>query len=140
MQQWRMIFIVSLAAPLSSTWAADAEGEKGFIQIAPSGRYFQWEDGTPFFPIGQNDWPNAFDLRKRSRADLDAYFQNLSTHGVNVLRLLMDVGDKEDVVWVETRPGVFNPAFKTWMDTIVELARPQKRNRTTASGAVSAGL
>ncbi|MBN1817034.1 MAG: hypothetical protein JW828_06710 [Sedimentisphaerales bacterium] len=97
--------------------------KRGFVQVAASHRYFQWEDGTAFFPIGQNDWPEMFDLRKRTREDLAAYFQNLRRHGVNILRLLMDVGVQKDVMWVETSPGHFNPAFKKWMDTIIELAR-----------------
>ena len=100
-----------------------AIGKQGFIQVAPGKRYFQWEDGTPFFPVGQNDWPPAFDLRKRSKKDLDDYFKNLNTHRVNVLRLMVDVGKERDVVWVETRPGEFNPAFKKWMDTMVEMAQ-----------------
>jgi len=69
-----------------------AIGKQGFIQVAPSKRYFQWEDGTPFFPTAQNDWPPAFDLRKRSKKDPDDYFKNLNAHRVNVLRLMVDVG------------------------------------------------
>ena len=123
MRPWPILVFLLLLFPARYSVAADgAEQDRGFIEVAPSRRYFQWEDGTPFFPIGQNDWTGAFDLRKRSKTELDAYFRNLSDHGVNVLRLLVDVGVKQDVVWVETQPGAFNPRFKEWMDTIVELA------------------
>lgn len=96
--------------------------KKGFIQVAPSRRYFQFRDGTPFFAIGHNDWPPAFDLRKKSRQQVEAYFRNCKAHHVNVLRIILDVGNKETAFWVETKPGQFNPAFKRWMDTIMALA------------------
>jgi len=97
-------------------------GRKGFIQVAPSKRYFQYEGGASFFPIGQNEWPRSVELRTKTKKDLDQYFRNLNEHGVNVLRLLLDVGHKEKSLFVETAPGQFNPKFKQWMDMIVGLA------------------
>ncbi len=114
---WAVCFAVG-AAPRP----AQAMSGKGFIEVAPSKRYFQFEDGTPFFPIGLNEWPDALDTRKKSKKEIEAYFRNLRAHGVNVLRLIVESGKPADNLWVETRPGAFNPAFKAYMDFIVGLA------------------
>lgn len=110
----------------SAAWAGPSpkpETDRGFIQVAPSQRYFQFEDGTPFFPIGQNDWPPVFDLRVRTKKDIDDYFRNMKAHDVNVLRIQMEVGSKKSKpLYVEDPPGTFNPEFKAWMDTMVGLA------------------
>lgn len=54
----------------------------GYIQVAPGRRYFQFEDGTPFFPIGHADY-------RLSRID-EALMCNLRDNAENTLRIWPD--------------------------------------------------
>ncbi len=60
----------------------------GFIQVAPSGRYFQHQDGVPFFPVGIHGYDMIH--KNVNRSYWEAYFKLMNRHGVNVLRMLID--------------------------------------------------
>jgi len=79
-------FLLCLVVQAPAAGAEASEG--GFIQVAPSGRYFQHEDGTPFFPVGIH----GYDMIQQNvnRAYWEVYFKLLNRHGVNVLRMLID--------------------------------------------------
>jgi len=64
------------------------------IQVAPSGRYFQFRDGTPFMPIGHNthaDFLEVFGYQGRYEPDhvVEERIQRLVEHGGNYLRLFV---------------------------------------------------
>jgi len=71
-------------------------GGNGFIEVAPSGRYFQHRDGTPFFPVGIH----GHDMIDQAMGRLywEAYFKLMNQSGINVLRLLMDGASSNGVV------------------------------------------
>jgi hypothetical protein len=59
------------------------QGNKGWIQVIPSSRYFQFENGEPFFPIGHNVGGEIFLL---SDQELEEHFQDMKNYRENVLR------------------------------------------------------
>ncbi len=91
---------------------------RGYIRVGPSGHYFQFEDGTPFVPIGHNEWTQRFETPAFSVESIDAYFRTISESGENVLRLIVDAPNLR----VENPPGTFNPAMKRFMDLVVRMA------------------
>jgi hypothetical protein len=61
----------------------------GFIQVAPNGRYFEFDDGTPYFPIGQNlGW--SWDEGGSIYAYLE-WLDRLQAAGANYARINIDV-------------------------------------------------
>ena len=108
--------------PSSAANPADLESSEPrmlLVRVGPTKRYFQLEDGTPFFPIGHNEWPGRISKDLCSPESIDVYFRNMREHGENVLRVIADT----EKMPVENPPGTFNPAFKATMDHIVKTAR-----------------
>lgn len=65
-----------------------------WIRICPASPYFEDENGSPYTPIGQNDavtWPGLRGLFRNFNPDhVDGYLADLSAHGVNCLRMMME--------------------------------------------------
>ncbi|MEW6443422.1 MAG: DUF4038 domain-containing protein [bacterium] len=89
-----------------------------FVRVGPTKRYFQSEDGKPFFAIGHNEWPARLSINLESLQSIDAYLRNMQEHGENVLRVIAD----SEHVPVENPPGTFNPVFKANLDALVQAA------------------
>ncbi len=90
------------------------------LSIAPGGRYFQIGDGEPFLVIGFNDaitWPGLNGLfRRRDLAGVEAYLEDLTAHGINSLRLMLEYNHREGR-YFERRAGEFNPEMvRLWDD------------------------
>jgi len=71
----------------------------GFIQVAPNSRYFQFQDGTPFVPVGVHNYAiiertashrDSGDNYAPNRAEYEAFFRLLKASGMNVIRILLD--------------------------------------------------
>jgi hypothetical protein len=61
----------------------------GFIRVAPNRRYFQYQNGAPYFPIGHNlkwSWEGSGRLRAYQQ-----WLRDLSASGGNFARLFIDV-------------------------------------------------
>ncbi|MFB0536040.1 MAG: hypothetical protein ACETWR_13785 [Anaerolineae bacterium] len=119
--------LVLLALSLAG-WPADAQvsipsadGEHGWIQVAPNCHYFQFEDGTSFFPVGYAFQPQQLDS---DPAVFDRYFQYLHEHGINLVRVTMDVPPilLESGFLVEDPVGVYNPDVAAALDALVAAA------------------
>jgi len=95
-----------------------AAAKRGYVRVGPTQRYFQFEDGTPFIPIGHNEWPHRLEASKHSLESIDSYFRIMSQNGENVLRLVLG----SPKLPIEKPPGTFNPAFKEYMDLVVQTA------------------
>lgn len=95
-----------------------AQTQRGYVRVGPTRHYFQFEDGTPFIPIGHSEWPSRFETAKYSPESIDSYFRILSQNGVTVLRLVLD----DPNLPIEKPPGTFNPAFKAYLDLVVRSA------------------
>ena len=88
--------LFTIMAPVI-TYAADYEGERGFVRVAPNGRYFEFENGEPFFPVSimghdmiertKQDYPKGLEP-----LDWDAYFRHMKANGINLLRVMLDGG------------------------------------------------
>ncbi len=63
-----------------------SDDRHGFLRVSPDdGRYLRFDDGTPYFAIGENlAW-----YGERGTYDYDAWFANLAERGVNYARLWM---------------------------------------------------
>ena len=82
-----LISVVLVLAFVAPTENVRAEGP-GFVQVAPGGRYFQFEDGSPYFPIGIHGHDKIH--KGMNRPAWEAYFKLMNRNGVNLLRLLVD--------------------------------------------------
>jgi len=92
--------------------------QKPYVQLGPTKRYFQFEDGRPFYVIGHNEWPARFYPDENSQESMEWYFENMRTHGENVLRLVLPTHSLP----AEKPPGRFNPDFRRYLDNLVRLA------------------
>lgn len=67
-----------------------AEGQhRGFIEVAPNARYFQFQDGTPYFPVGMNlgwSWENGGGIFA-----FIEWLDKLQAAGTNYARVNIDV-------------------------------------------------
>ena len=106
----------------------DMEGE-GFITLSDNKMHFRYEDGTPFVPIGHNEWYSA--QLFLDTEELDRYFSIMNDHGENVIRVILDYqGLVTNVPFnfnkknnlVELKVGEFNPEFIKALDNLVHVA------------------
>lgn len=105
----------------------DVEGE-GFITLSDNERYFQYQNGTPFIPIGHNGWYDAPLYLDTER--LDRYFSVMNEHGENTLRVLLDYSGIVSPILpylktrnlVELEVGEFNPELIDALDNLVDAA------------------
>ncbi len=93
--------------------------EKGWIQIAPQGRYFQFENGEQFFPIGHNLGPDIYLLTPE---ELEQHFIDMKANGENVLRFPLEMWIEGEPYLLEDPIGNFNEEHARRIDTVFELA------------------
>ncbi len=69
----------SASQPVRSFTCTKAESGRGFVRISPrDGRFFEFDDGTLFYPIGQNVcWSR----------DYESYFRRMHAAGENFVRV-----------------------------------------------------
>ena len=66
-----------LAALCSAGWCADS-ARTGPITVSPNGRFLQYEDGTPFFWLGDTAW---LLFQKLDRAETVRYLDDRRRKG-----------------------------------------------------------
>ncbi len=98
-----------------------------WVRVAPGRRYFETEDGRPFLIIGQNDaltWPELEGLLgRRDIPAVERHLRWLEAHGVTTLRVMLEyVGDG---LYLERRPGEFDPITVQAVDDLVRLCERQ---------------
>ena len=64
------------------------ENDKGFLRVDENGRYFVFDDGTPFIPIGFN----KFIFYEDDDHAIDSLLNLWSSHGVNYIRVWLGGG------------------------------------------------
>lgn len=99
--------------------ALEAFGGVGFITVSADKRHFQFEDGSPFIPVGHNEACDRSLLLDPGR--LDRYFAYMAQHGENLFRILLDDGSVDSRV--ELRVGQFNPDLVAAMDNLIAAAQ-----------------
>ncbi len=92
----------------------------GFVKIGANKRYFQFDDGTPYFPIGHN-LPWSWDAAGGVHA-YDTWFKSLSDSGGNYARLVIDEPWFVGLDW--HTPGDYTAAQvdAARLDAVLELA------------------
>lgn len=93
----------------------------GFIRVAPNGRYFQYDNGTPYFVIGPNlnwSWEGAGGLEAYER-----WFDALSQSGGNYARLIIDVPWFVGLEWDAAGDYRGNQLQAARLDYILEMAQ-----------------
>lgn len=95
---------------------------RGFIRVAPNGRYFAFDDGSSYFPVGQNlgwSWEGGGGI-----FTFLAWMDKLAASGANYARIYIDVPWFIGLEW-ESPPGQYNNEGQkaAWrLDRIVEAA------------------
>ncbi|MBN2469192.1 MAG: DUF5060 domain-containing protein [Anaerolineae bacterium] len=99
-----------------------AEGEgRGFVRVSENGRYFAFDDQTPYFPVGHNlawSWEGAGGVFGYQR-----WLRELAASGGNYARLFIDVPWFIGFEW-EGSPGDYTAAQDDFwrLDAILETA------------------
>jgi hypothetical protein len=101
---------------------------EAFVTLSENNRYFQYENGAPFIPIGHNDGYREELFLDPER--LDRYLSHMNEHGENVLRLVLDyVGgvcptsqERREANLIELRVGEFNPILEEAVENLVRAA------------------
>jgi hypothetical protein len=94
---------------------------RGFIGLGQNGRYFEYANGEPYFPIGHNlnwSWSEIGGLET-----YDRWLHELSAAGGNYARLIMDVPWFINLEWFG-QVGDYSPAQQraAELDTILDRA------------------
>ncbi|MBK9388794.1 MAG: cellulase family glycosylhydrolase [Bacteroidetes bacterium] len=83
--------------------------DHGTLKVDKNGRYFVFEDGTPYVPVGLNHF-----LIYRKGAAIDSMMRTWSEHGVNYLRIWAGLGADP-----ETSVGQFDEKQMQALDSVI---------------------
>lgn len=91
----------------------------GYIRRAPGSDYFRYEDGSPFFPIGENiAWAG-----KRGTYDFDDWLPAAAKGRMNLARIWLQWNNVLSIEHQGTRAGRYDLANAWRMDYVLDLAR-----------------
>jgi hypothetical protein len=91
----------------------------GYIRRAPGADYFCYEDGTPFFPIGENiAWAG-----KRGTHDFDGWLPAAGKAGMNLARIWLQWNNILSIEHKGSGAGRYDLANAWRMDYVLDLAR-----------------
>ncbi|MFT3949298.1 MAG: glycoside hydrolase family 140 protein [Agriterribacter sp.] len=116
-------FIVCCSAGLT----VFAQKDHGILTITPNGHYLQYEDGTPFFWLGDTGWELFHRLTKE---EITKYLDNRKSKGFNVIQAVilaeldgMHAPNKYgDYPLADNNPDQPNEKYFKLIDTVVEMA------------------
>jgi hypothetical protein len=108
------VLFISIAILYSCSGPEVENKPKGFVdhgvlKVDANGRYFVFEDGTPYVPVGLNHF-----LIYRKGAAIDSMMRTWSEHGVNYLRIWAGLGADP-----ETAVGQFDEKQMQALDSVV---------------------
>jgi hypothetical protein len=83
--------------------------DHGLLKVDNNARYFVFEDGTPYVPVGLNHF-----LIYRKGAAIDSMMRTWSQHGINYLRIWAGLGADP-----ETAVGQFNEKQMQALDSVI---------------------
>lgn len=103
----------------------------GRLKITPNGHYFQFEDGTPFFWLGDTGWELFVQLTKE---EIERYLDNRKEKGFNVIQAtILANADRPlvpnqygDLPLIDNNPEKLNERYFELVDWAVQQA--MKRN------------
>lgn len=88
--------------------------DRGTLTVDANKRYFVFEDGTPYIPVGLND----FLLFRKDYHAIDSIIKRYSEHGINYVRIWAGLGADP-----ETEVGRFDEKQIAALDTIVQCCK-----------------
>jgi len=110
-----LAFIESCSADRSKTQQSELTlKDHGTLHVDENNRYFVFEDGTPYIPIGLN---NFLLFREEDNA-IDSILRQYSEHGINYMRIWVGLGADP-----ETEVGKFDEEQIRALDTIVQCCK-----------------
>jgi hypothetical protein len=103
--------LVSLTIVFTLSYcSAPEKTDRGFLRVDDNGRYFVFDDGTPYIPIGFN----KFIFYEDSDQAIDSLLNLWSSHGVNYIRIWLGGGSDP-----EFPVGTFNEERMKKIDYIL---------------------
>ncbi len=81
----KISFFITLCA-IASISFAQQEWKHGRLQVTKDGHYLQYEDGTPFFWLGDTGWELFHRLKKE---EIEKYLENRRQKGFNVIQAVI---------------------------------------------------
>ena len=100
----------SCSSENSSSWKSESGMEdRGTLRVDDNSRYFVFDDGTPYIPIGLNKF-----LFLEDKSTIDSLMKIWSAHGINYARFWVGIG-----VDPETEVGRFDEEKMAILDHIV---------------------
>lgn len=101
-----VLFLFWLSPGINCLQAQD----HGFLRVDEHGRYFVFDDSTPYVPIGFN----KFMLYKETDSAIDSLLRLWSGHGVNFLRVWVGLNSEPEI-----QVGKFDPERMAKLDYII---------------------
>ncbi len=106
---------------------AFAQNGHGMLKVTPNGHYIEYEDGTPFFWLGDTGWELFHRLTKE---EITQYLDNRKSKGFNVIQAViiaeldgMHAGNRYgDYPLVNDNPDQPNEKYFQLVDTVVAMA------------------
>lgn len=83
--KYRIFFILSLTISTVNISSQPWE-EHGILRVSSNGHYLVYEDGTPFFWLGDTGWEM---LHRLSREEIEIYIENRNRKGFNVIQTVI---------------------------------------------------
>jgi hypothetical protein len=81
------ILSLNLSNVRSDTYSGSAPwANHGKLQVSTNGHYLVYEDGTPFFWLGDTGWEM---LRRLGREEIETYLENRKSKGFNVIQTVI---------------------------------------------------
>lgn len=81
----RIIFIIITVA-ITALGLSQQEWKHGRLEVTKDGHYLQYEDGTPFFWLGDTGWELFHRLKKE---EIEKYLENRRQKGFNVIQAVI---------------------------------------------------
>jgi hypothetical protein len=105
------IVIIGSCSDSTETRSVQEPENHGLLSVDKNKRYFVFEDGTPYIPIGLNN----FLLFRENESTIDSLMKLYSDHGINYLRIWVGLGADP-----ETEVGKFDEEQMKSLDYIVK--------------------
>jgi len=115
---------------LVSTWivaAGNAQTDHGLLSVTPNGHYLQYEDGKPFFWLGDTGWEL---FHRLNLEEIAQYFDNRKSKGFNVIQavVLAELDGMRspnrygDYPLLDDNPDQPNEKYFRLVDTVIAMA------------------
>jgi len=104
------------------------EFRHGKVVVSPNGHYLQYEDGAPFFWLGDTAWEL---FHRLNIEEISTYFENRKQKGFNVIQAvvlsefdgLRKPNRNGDIPLLNQNPETPNEHYFQFVDTVVKLAQ-----------------